>query len=620
MILFKKAIRSMLTNKKAYIACIVLIMIGIFVFVSLGIASYSLDHAKNVYYEEYSFPDCFASVNAIATTEVETLANIGGIEKASGRLVYDSRVIFEDNDEIITLRLSTSKEQVSGINDFYLAGGNYLSDINDIMLSEEFLLAHNLAIGGTINLNIEGKEYTLNICGTIQSPEYVYAIKDEKTVLPDPATFSFAFLTEGFLSSAVGKQGIYNDLSFILESGTTFGEIEIELEDTLNRYGLTKLYDRDEHLSYVMLDTEVESNKSMVTVIPSVFIMMSMAILYLMLKRVIEQERTQIGTLKAFGYSNLEIVSHYLMYGLITGFIGGLLGVILGYFIADTYIDMYSQFYKMPSLVKVVDPYYIIWGLLISVMGGALGSYMGARGVIKLDPADSMRSKAPKLIRHDILLVFPFLKHLITSRGSMAIRSIQRSKFRSLFIIIGIMFSFSLMAFMGSFNTMIDAMMLDQFQKIQVYDVKISFKQPVNFDKATDDIKNIRHVTYAEALFETPVLLKNKHLNTGISIVGMDQGSLLYKIYDSNTRKYLKPPTGGVIISDALARELGAKRGDYLIIESQFSSEEQKILVWDVVTQNLGMGCYMEANAMSEFFETQKLATSVIFRSDDIGY
>lgn len=620
MIFFKKAIRSMLDNKKAYIACIILIGVGIFVYVSLGISSFSLERSKDIYYKEQFFPDAFARVGAIANTEVELLTKVEGVEKASGRLTYDSRVLFEDKDEIVTLRVSTAKDREAEINNYYLIKGQDLKDTNDIMISEDFLNAHNLKIGDNIGLNIEGKEYKLNICAAVQSPEYIYAIKDQTTVLPDAANFSFAFVKDELLGSALGKQGLYNDLCFILENNVVFDDIKIELEDALERYGLISLYDKEDHISYAMLDAEIESNKSLVTAIPSVFIMMSMAILYMMLKRVIEQDRTQIGTLKAFGYSNFKIMTHYLFYGIVTGFLGGVLGIIVGYFASASYIVLYSMNYKIPILERIVTPFYIITGLVVSVVAGMIGAFMGARAVLKLTPADSMRSKAPKLIRNDILLMFPFLKYLLTSRGAMAIRSIQRSKFRSFFIVIGIMFSFSIMAFMGSYNSMIDQMLLDQFQKIQVYDVKVTYKVPVEYDKALSDILNIDHINYAEALFEVPVVLKNRHINSGVNIIGINQNSVLYKIYDNELNSTLRPPKNGIILSSTMADSLKVKRGDVLYVSSQFSSDDQEILVWDVVNQNLGSGCYMEAGAMADFFETEKRATSVIFRSDDIGF
>jgi putative ABC transport system permease protein len=150
--------------------------------------------------------------------------------------------------------------------------------------------------------------------------------------------------------------------------------VKTSLEDALAPYGLEGLYEQEDQPSNAMLTQEINSLGSMASSVPMVFILMAIVILYIMLKRVIEQERSQIGTLKALGYSSGDVLLHYMSYGLLIGILGGLLGVAGGVAMAGGMTDMYLEFFYLPSLRVDPKPSILITGLVIAVGSGAFGS------------------------------------------------------------------------------------------------------------------------------------------------------------------------------------------------------------------------------------------------------
>ncbi len=619
--LFKKAVRAILSNKKAYAACILLIAVGVLIYVSMGVATNSLESARDNYFEEYALADIFAKVKLIPVSDAEILQNIEGIDEVMGRLTYDARVVMEDNKEIINLRLiSHNNSPTQTLNKHYLVEGTEISSPDDILIGEAFVNAHNLKVGDKIKLIIQGKEYTFNICGKVQSPEYVYAIKDSKQLMPSPETFSFAYVSENALANSMNMQGLYNDLSFKLQDGYIFDDVKIAIEENLKKYGLSGLIPKKDQLSYSMLKTEIEGNRAFSTSIPFVFVIMSVVVLYLMLKRVIEQDRMQIGTLKAFGYSNIKILNHYMLYGIITGLAGGLAGDLLGLPLTSSFIELYAQYYQIPNLKASNTTIFLVIGILIGVFGGAVGAFMGAYKILGLLPAEAMRPIAPKAIKNDILKKLPLIKSLLTSIGSMAVRSIERNKVRSFFIILSIMFSFGIIAFMDSFSNMIDVMLYEQYTKIEVYEAKVVLQDFTDYNKAVKNVRDIKGVTRAEGILEIPVTLSKKHRKEGVIITGLTEDTTLYKIYDTGKKTNFSPPKNGVIINNALARKLEVSRGDEIYISSALLDEDVKVLVWDIVEQNLGSSCYMEINTLENIFDIGHMTTTILFNTDDMEY
>ncbi len=624
MILVKKALRAIWENKKAYIACIVLIALGILIYGAMGIAVRALDVTRDTYFKQYRMADVFGTVKAIPKSVVngyaQDMRRYEGLADVNGRFIYEARVIMPNNEKIITMRMiSVDRSLDNRINNFLIDGNDFQNE-NDIMVGETFLTAHHLKLGDSVKLIIDGKERDFNICATVQSPEYVYVVKDMSEMLPDPETFCMAFIPEEQLFSLTNNSGMYNDISFMLESGYKFDDVKSMLEDMLNKYGLEMLIPQKDQVSYAMLDTEIKSNTSMSQSIPFVFVLLSIIILYLMLKRVIEQDRSQIGTMKAFGYSNTKILAHYMLYGAITGVIGGVLGCLGGYFLSGSFLVMYREFYHMPNLVRAGVFEHMTNGMIMGMVGGLFGSFMGARSIIKLNPADAMRPAAPKASKAESGRPNFFVNLLLSSGGKMAIRSITRAKLRSFVVVLGVMFSFGILAFMGSYGSMIDEMLFVQFSEIQVYDGKLTFKQPVSKNAAVESMASVDGVTEAEALLEIPVEIKNGHLSQGVVINGIQKNSNLFKVYDSDLKIDLKLADNGVVISNALAKKLNAKKGDTLYLSSNLLTDDIKIVVANVVVQSMGQTAYMDIDDLALMMNVNQTATSVIFNTSDMNY
>jgi len=411
-------------------------------YIALGVTVDSLTASVDKYYREHRMADGFARVQAIPSGASATIRRIDGIQDVELRHVQEVRVVMPDNDKIIILRLKSVPNQrdTIHINNVGLNQGSDLRFDSDIWTANEFMEIHSLEIGDNITVIVGGQERRLNIVGTVHSPEYIYMVRGLDEMLPDPETFSVAYMTASALGNLLGRSGVYNDLVFTLNPGYEFDDVESELEDILTRYGLTHLYAREYQISASLLQVQLDSMTAMTGSIPAVFMFMAIVILYLMLRRVIEQDRMQIGTLKAFGYSNGAILAHYMFYGAATGALGGLLGSILGYISAGAMFDMLAEFFKIPYSADSPMFAYILTSFAIGILSGAAGAFMGASSILKLNPAEAMRAPAPKLIKHDILKVLPFLKHILTSFGLMSVRSIMRSKVRSAFVAVGIMF------------------------------------------------------------------------------------------------------------------------------------------------------------------------------------
>lgn len=619
MILFKKAMRSIWRGKRSYIACVALMTVGMLMYVSFNMMYINLSAAMEKMYTEQNFADVFASVRGIPLNAARNLAETDGVETADAGIVEDARVMLEGKeDKIITLRLhSFEPGNQDPLNKFLIVEGAAPSE-NEILLGDPFLKANGLKIGDTLTFILTGKQLSFTISGSAQSPEYVYAIPDTGQMLPDNEAFGFAFMTYPQLAVLTGNDGLATNLSFRLEPGVTFGDVKYALEDGLAPYGLISLIARKDQPSHVMLNTELTGIGGYATTMPAVFIFISVIILYIMLKRVIEQERGSIGTLKAFGFSDMEVLLHYLCYGFLTGGMGGLLGCVFGLAAAGPYTDVFVTFFNLPSLKASPSPTLIISAMLISLLSGAFGAFMGTRGVLKLNPSEAMHPPAPPVITGDVLKRIPFIQALLASNGQMAIRNISRSKFRSLFIVIGIAFSFALIGFTSSFTDLMDKMMLEQFSKVLLYDVKANLKEPKPYTETIEAVYGVSGVKRVEGMLEIPSELRLANRKENVVLTGLAEDSSLQMIYDSDGEFYLRPPKGGIIVSASLAKKIGAARGDTLMAKTPYTGDDEIPLpVLGIVNEMMGSTAYMELGSLCKTLGVPETANSALIASND---
>lgn len=618
--LWRKMLRDFKENKGAYFACIVIITLGITVFTAFYTMVGTLRSSQYEFYKNQNFADGFVQIEAVPRNEIKRLEDIKGIKNVQGRLVKDVKVINDSGKENIYLRLiSIDYDYTNPINDFFLIEGKR-PDENSMAVSidSKFCEAQHLKLNDEIEIVATGKMNKLKIIGVGSSPEFIYALRSKNDLFPSPETFGIAFIPIKAMEKLFPNEKTYNDIVFTMAQGADFDDIKDELETKLKPYGIKSIIARKEQLSHILLDEELKALESMSKAMPIMFLSIAGVITYITLKRLIEQQRGQIGILKAFGYTSGEILSHYLSYALVVGLAGGLMGVILGAILAYPLTTMYQFFFNLPGLKGNMPPSIIISGIGLSLTFSALAGYQGSKKVLTLEPAEAMRPPAPIVGRRVLLERLQFLWKRLNVQGLMAVRNISRNKGRSLFIFLGIVLCFAISSFTWSMNDLIQKIVFDQYEKVELYDVKINFEKPMNGKAVLRELQRFPGVNRAEPMAEVPVTLKNKWLKEDVVIIGIQGESRLYNIID-NSHSKINPPENGILLSERLAKLLKAEKGTELVVESPMMAgeEEKSIEVVGMIPQYVGVNAYMELESLQDFLRQKGFITSCILNINE---
>jgi putative ABC transport system permease protein len=594
-------------------------VIGILVFTSFSIVSDNLRLSQEGFYKNQNFAEGFAKVRALPFGEIKKLEDLEGIKQIEGRMVQDVQVLSPDSEENVYLRL-VSIDPLKGnpLNGVLLTQGIPLkNDEMNIWVDSKFFETHNMELNDEIEIITGGKKRSLSIVGVGKSPEFIYALRTSADVYPDPETFGIAFVPLEIMEKLFGEK-TFNDLVFSLKPGVKFENIKDTLELELKPYGLTSLFPRDDQVSHLLLESELKSLETMAQAMPLMFLAIAAMILYITLKRLTEQQRGQIGILKAFGYTRREIISHYLTYPLIIALIGSILGGIFGAMLAGPFTQLYQAFFNMPDLSAKFSPLYFFLGIILSLVFSLLAGYQGCKNILKLEPAQALRPPAPPGGGKIWLEKISAFWNMLTVQGMMAVRNLSRNKGRSIFIFIGIMFCFAMSGYTWSMNDLIQKMLYDQYEKVEVYDVKLTLNNPMDERQVARELAAFTGVSNVEALAEIPVTLKKNWLEKDVSLLGIPADSQLYNILDKNGR-IIQPPKEGILLSERLASLLEADIGTELSLDTPLIQDwdAKKIEVVGIIPQYVGINAYMELNSLQHFLGQGALATSFMINIEE---
>ncbi|NMA02595.1 MAG: ABC transporter permease, partial [Clostridia bacterium] len=216
----------------------------------------------------------------------------------------------------------------------------------------------------------------------------------------------------------------------------------------------------------------------------------------------------------------------------------------------------------------------------------------------------------------------PAIWNMLTVQGMMAARNLSRNKGRSIFIYFGILFCFAISGFTWSMNDMFQKMLFDQYEKVELYDVKITTTGPSDAQRISRELEKFPGVYKVEPILEVPITLEHNWLKKDLTLKGLSQEGELYNILDKDYHRVL-PPENGLLLSERLAKVLQAPIGTVLTLENLLpNSREDKVPVEvvGVIPQYLGINAYMEINAAQDILQQRNLATSfmLILEKDSI--
>ncbi len=346
-----------------------------------------------------------------------------------------------------------------------------------------------------------------------------------------------------------------------------------DAEEQLNALNDPKwfIYDRNDNPGYSGLKEDADRVDSIAQVFPVFFLLIAALVCFTTMARMVEERRTETGTLKALGYSNRQIAKKYLIYGGTAALAGSIVGAVLGELTLPMIIvDAYGIMYTMPPTILSIH-----WpSLLISSVAGigciCLVSMMAVYKDLKLTPAALMRPKAPKPGKRILLeYIKPLWRHM-SFTSKVTARNLFRYKARFFMTVVGVSGCTALMIAALGLHDSTTAIADLQFNQLTKYDQIYALSEAETADKKAYLMSRF----HADKRFENTLLASmewitveteqdKRSMNVRFAI-GDDQEQFkqMFILRDRRTHQPLTLSDNGIILCERISEVLDLKVGD----------------------------------------------------------
>lgn len=325
---------------------------------------------------------------------------------------------------------------------------------------------------------------------------------------------------------------------------------------------------RDENAGYVSFENDTSIIHSIANIFPLFFIVIALLVCVTTMLRMVEEERGQIGTLKALGYSETAIMGKYLRYALSAAILGWAGGFFVGtYFLPRGFWAAYSTLYDFIGLRYIFDEKLAVVTLLVTALSIGLGTLAACARVLRETPASLIRPKSAKPGRR-ILLEYctPVWRRLSFLRKA-TLRNMLRYKIRMLMMLVGIGCSGALVVTAFGVRDSMAHIGSQQYDGVQIYQLECT----IDTDQMSlaDIVKEVREeegVTKVLPSFSKVLDVSSKEAAmSSVSLYAFENDADLSDFWNlsdaSDGEKLSLPEDGSVLVSRRLSEKLGLSEG-----------------------------------------------------------
>ena len=566
--LFRKMLRDYKANFGAFFSVFLLAALAMALFCTFEGHVLSQKVARENYHKECNLSDVWMYGEGFSDDELDTVRNLDFVKDAQLRMSVTGSAPDCDGAQV---DLYLERENLVDT-PYYISGEPFdPTDTDGIWLANAFARLRNIKVGDDFTIEYNGITFTREVKGLVESAEYEFreADGDADVYLENIAIVYMsydAFPIRDYINHMVDKISDeklakimpYTQMIIVTTDGGGLAHEEALAESIDHDY--SAIVDRKSIPGLARLDSELEQHQSFSYLFVIIFVGIAILVIATSMGRMVEQQRTQIGTMNALGLKRHKIMRHYISFSLVVSVVGVVIGLLVGtLWGSPAVIGMFANWYVVPGLHSVFHPMYLIIAAGI-VAVCVLASYISCRKLLRIKPAEALRPAAPKKGKKCIFERLPFWKKLsFTSQYNL--RDISRAKLRSFMCVIGTAVGMLLMIYAVGCNELLGSMIEINFNRVTVGEYQIKFSE----DAKTETVDDMAEELDGEMVMMNQVeVAKEKNAPSDKKkkeTVTVLEGKNLYNILDLNNQvKKLTPGTIG--ISRKLAADLDVKEGD----------------------------------------------------------
>lgn len=595
----RKLFRDMRRAAMQFLSIIALCALGTFAFAALDGTARMTRTTLDTYFEENNLADFWVTIPGGADrASLDTLRAIPGVSGVCARAVTDMETTLPGDVNVSV----TAYDGAMDINKPLLREGAPLdaSDARGCLVEERFAQAQGLATGDRLTVKQNGEETDFLIRGVCVSPEYV-VVSDG--VSADPNKYGYILVNARAVPGLPLTQAVVT-----LESGADEDEAERAIQSALPD---ALVVDRGSHTSTARANNDAEMFENMTLIFPVLAYAVAALIVMTTLSRMIDNQRMQMGTLKALGFSSRQIRGHYLSYAIVPSFAGALLGTLVGhytlpYLLWDALIGQNEMPYRLEPPVSI--PAYLMVALTVAMSTGIC--YATYRQSARETTAALLRPKPPKDGKRILLERVTPLWSRLSFNAKMIVRNLMRNKLRTFMSFIGLLCCTMLLITSTGLQDSVMTISRSYYTGTLHYDLRANLTGEAGEAESYERRLDAEAV---ECVMEKSVSLRAAGGTRTVLLNVLADDQTMQRLGEGET---LIPLTSGqAAVTYKLTRTLDIALGDTIRLYLPGDDEPVDMTVGQIVSNNISQGVYLNRSTWESLRKGPFTPTAIQLRA-----
>lgn len=604
----KNLLREIKRTFTKFLSIFAICALGVAFFAGIRATSPDMKEAGDRLYNTYNLSDISViSTSGLTADNIRDLESIEGIRAVRASLFVDAMARGtgekEKNLRLYSMPIKLKSEHVPLIDlipdygidtspEYEMNGVEIVSGrmpLNDTETALDYTLEGSLVkqLGDEITLTTSGGTVTLRVVGFIRSPMYISMFERGTSSIGNGTSDGFAYASGNAISSLGTKLPVmsllntYYTRADIVISGKEglsaysdeYEALVNEVTDRIEDYASTQsgtwyIQDRSGNPGYSDYSENTDRIAAVGDVFPLIFFIVAALVCLTTMTRMVEEQRIEMGTMKALGYGGWQIAMKYAVYAMSACISGGVVGAIIGFKLFP-YVIMkaYSIMYYLGKLETPYRADIAFMAIAAMAVCTAAATFSACYASLKEVPATLMRPKAPKAGRRVLLEKIPFIWKKLSFTSKVTVRNLFRYKKRFFMSVIGIAGSGALLVTAFGLNDSIFGIIEKQFGDIWQMDVQAYVYEAMPLADMQELLgKNPANDDFDSVMFclDSQMECKNGgRSQSGVHLLGVESaGSMAGRVSLHNGGTPVTLDDSGVVVTAKLAETLSIKAGD----------------------------------------------------------
>ncbi|MBQ8081305.1 MAG: ABC transporter permease [Clostridia bacterium] len=597
--LAKKLLRDVRRNFMQFFAMAMLCALGTWVFAGLDASWRMQDATIETYLSAQRLSDFWVHSASFSRQDLTRIRHAEGVEEVVGRVTLNMDAP-ELGDQVTVTAHAFDGTMTLNTPVIRLGDTLKTNDTRGCLVEEQFAQAQGISPGDTLTLRYGGQDWTFRVRGTVLSPEYLFTTKD---MAPDPSTYGFVLLNREAMADFP-----INELLIGLKDGADPASAEAEISACVPE---ALIVTQRTHGSTIQARSYVSLFQSMSYLFPALAYFVAALVVVTTISRMMNQERVQMGALKALGYTDRQIRRIYIHYAFWPALIGSALGLGVAQFtIPQIIFRMIATNMRVPEVIQApISP--LSWGMAAAeVAAAALVCFLHISRAARESTADLLRPKPPKAGERVLLERVAFLWRRFSFNRKMIVRNVLRSKGRTIMSMVGMLFCNMLIICSFGLQESIPYFVGEYFNGTLRYDMRVELD--ASMAGTLSSYRGRLQAERVDGLMDRSVSLRTKDVTRVSQLTVVPDDTELLRLGPNGEKLQLSDE--GVVLTEKLASLLKAEVGDE--IELWFTGDDvpERLTVVQLVKSNIGQSAYVSETAWDKLRRGAFRPTALLIR------